>query len=112
MQHVETIAAAFVLLSGIYLVYYFLVVDISETSDPVTTAVENLQTSILTRLSDNWQLAAIALGGVVASAIAFAVWRREPPAPGDVARVAPGDDAAPLDGSDQLTGTTSAPPLR
>jgi cytochrome c-type biogenesis protein len=112
MQHVETIAAAFVLLSGIYLVYYFLVVDINETSDPVTTAVENLQTSILTRLSDNWQLAAIALGGVVASAIAFAVWRREPPAPGDVARVAPGDDAAPLDGSDQLTGTTSAPPLR
>lgn len=112
MLHVEKIAAAFVLLSGIYLVYYFLVVDINETSDPVTTAVENLQTSILTRLSDNWQLAAVALGGVVASAIAFVIWHRETPTPDDVDDVAPIDDAAALDGVDRLTGTTSAPQPR
>ena len=32
MQHVQTLAAAFVLLSGVYLLYYFWVVDVNEES--------------------------------------------------------------------------------
>jgi hypothetical protein len=77
MQHVETIAAVFVLLSGVYLVYYFVVVDLNEDSDPITQAVERLQTDVLVRLNDNWQLAAVVLSAIVLAAIAFVWWRRD-----------------------------------
>jgi cytochrome c-type biogenesis protein len=80
MQHVETIAAAFVLLSGIYLVYYFVVVDLNEGSDPITQAVERLQTDVLVRLNDNWQIAAVVLTAIVLAALAYVVLRRDEPA--------------------------------
>ncbi len=90
MQHVETIAAAFVLLSGVYLVYYFVVVDLNEGSDPITQAVERLQTDVLVRLNDNWQIAAVVLTAIVLAAIAFVVLRRDEPGPDE--QVAPGHD--------------------
>ena len=43
MRYVQTLAAAFVLLSGLYLVYYFWVVDVNEESGAVTNAVERFQ---------------------------------------------------------------------
>jgi hypothetical protein len=89
MQHVETIAAVFVLLSGVYLVYYFVVVDLNEDSDPITQAVERLQTDVLVRLNDNWQLAAVVLSAIVLAAIAFVWWRRDDDVePGAVAQPA------------------------
>ena len=42
-RYIELIAAAFVLLSGLYLVYYFWVVDVNERSDGVTGAVESFR---------------------------------------------------------------------
>ena len=36
MRHVESIAAVFVVLSGLYLVYYFWVVDVNEDRAPIT----------------------------------------------------------------------------
>jgi hypothetical protein len=62
---VEQIAGGFVLLSGIYLAYYFWMVDISNQSDPITVAVENFQRRVITGLNNNWQLVAIVLGGIV-----------------------------------------------
>jgi cytochrome c biogenesis protein CcdA len=78
MQYVDRIAAVFVLLSGLYLVYYFWVVDINEDTDPITARVERMQTWVLTRLNDNWQLVALVLVAVVGTAIAYVVGRSEP----------------------------------
>ena len=65
MHRVEQIAGGFVLLSGIYLAYYFWMVDINNQSDPITVAVENFQRRVITGLNNNWQLVAIVLGGIV-----------------------------------------------
>ena len=65
MHRVEQIAGGFVLLSGIYLAYYFWRVDINNQSDPITVAVENFQRRVITSLNNNWQLVAIVLGGIV-----------------------------------------------
>ena len=51
------------MLSGVYLVYYFWVVDVNEDRAPITTAVENLQTRITVGLNDHWQLVAVVLAG-------------------------------------------------
>ena len=77
-RYVDTVAAAFVILSGAYLLRYFWVVDVNEDTDRVTTAVERLQNRILIELNDNWQVVAALLAGVVVAAIAFVVLRRDP----------------------------------
>jgi cytochrome c biogenesis protein CcdA len=76
MQYVDRIAAVFVVLSGLYLLYYFWVVDINEEIDPITSAVERFQTWVVTQLNDRWQLVAIVLGVIVVAAIAYVVLRR------------------------------------
>ncbi len=78
MHHVQTVAAAFVVLSGLYLVYYFWVVDVNEESGRLTNAVENFQTRVLVGLNDNWRLAALVLAAVVVGAVAYVVLRRQP----------------------------------
>jgi cytochrome c-type biogenesis protein len=84
MQYVQTIAAVFVVLSGLYLVYYFWVVDVNESIDPITSRVEGFQLWVLSQLSDNWEAAAVVMAGVVVAAVVFVMWRRsEPPAPAD-----------------------------
>jgi cytochrome c-type biogenesis protein len=75
-RHVNALAAAFVLLSGIYLIRYFWVVDVNEDRDAATSAVERLQNWILARLNDNWQVVAVVLAAVVAAAVAFVALRR------------------------------------
>jgi cytochrome c-type biogenesis protein len=75
-RYVNTLAAAFVLLSGIYLIRYFWVVDVNEGTDAATSAVERLQNWILARLNDNWQMVAVVLAAVVAAAVAFVALRR------------------------------------
>ena len=76
MQYATQLAAAFVLLSGAYLLYYFWVVDVNEDSDAITEAVEGLQNDVLVRLSDNWALAAVVLAAVVVAAILYGGRRR------------------------------------
>jgi cytochrome c biogenesis protein CcdA len=73
MRHVETVAAVFVVLSGIYLLYYFWVVDINESIDPITSRVERFQNWVLGQLSGNWEIVAVVLAVVVASAVMY-VW--------------------------------------
>ena len=65
------------LLSGLYLVYYFWVVDVNEGSGGVTNAVERFQNWVSVSLNDNWRLVAVVLGGVVVAAIVV----RAPTAP-------------------------------
>ena len=76
MRNIQMIAAAFVVLSGVYLVYYFWVVDLNEGSGSITTAVENLQTRITVGLNDHWQLVAVVLAGIVVAAVGYVVVRR------------------------------------
>jgi cytochrome c-type biogenesis protein len=76
MRYVNAVAAAFVLLSGVYLLRYFWVVDVNEESDAATSAVERLQNWILARFIDNWQVVAVTLAAVVGAAIAYVVLRR------------------------------------
>jgi cytochrome c-type biogenesis protein len=76
MQHVHLLAAAFVLLSGVYLLYYFWVVDVNEDSGPLTDAVERFQVRITTSLNDNWRVVAVVLAVIVVAAIAYVGLRR------------------------------------
>jgi cytochrome c-type biogenesis protein len=76
MQYVEMIAAVFVVLSGIYLLVYFWVVDVNNDSNPLTSRLEELQSWATGRLNDNWQVVALVLLAVVAGAVAVAMSRR------------------------------------
>lgn len=76
MRYVETIAAIFVVLSGFYLIYYFWVVDINESIDPITSAVERFQNMVLSWLSGSPLMAAAVLGAVVVVGIVVAVTSR------------------------------------
>jgi cytochrome c biogenesis protein CcdA len=85
MQHIESLAGAFVLLSGVYLLYYFWVVDVNGESGPLNEAVENFQNRITNALNDNWQVVAAVLVVVVVAAIAYVGVRRRPRGGGSVA---------------------------
>ncbi len=78
MQHVQLLAAAFILLSGVYLLYYFWVVDLNEDSGTVTDAVERFQVRITTALNDNWQTVAVVLAAIVVLAVVYVGVRRRP----------------------------------
>ena len=78
MRNIQMIAAAFVVLSGVYLVYYFWVVDVNDGSGSITTAVENLQTRITVGLNDHWELVAVVLAGIVLAAVGYVFFRRRP----------------------------------
>jgi cytochrome c biogenesis protein CcdA len=79
MQHVNSIAAIFIVLSGVYLVYYFWVVDINGDVDPITTRVERFQTRVTTLLNDHRGTSALVLTTIVAAAIVYVVARRDRP---------------------------------
>jgi cytochrome c biogenesis protein CcdA len=78
MQHVDLLAAAFMVLSGLYLVWYFVVVDVQEASDSITGAMQRWETRVRARLNDNWELVAAVLVAVVGGAVLYAA-RRPPP---------------------------------
>jgi cytochrome c biogenesis protein CcdA len=80
MQYVEMLAGAFVLLSGLYLLWYFWQVDVRETGDPVTDAVANWQSSIQNFLNDHWGAVAIVLAVIVGVAVVAVVLKRRHPA--------------------------------
>jgi cytochrome c biogenesis protein CcdA len=74
-QHVDRIAAVLVTVSGLYLVYYFWVVDVNEERSPLTDRVDTLQRRITTGLQDRWQLVAVVLVAIVGGAIAYVAAR-------------------------------------
>jgi cytochrome c biogenesis protein CcdA len=82
MQYVELVAGAFVFLSGLYLLWYFWKVDVNETGDPISDAVQGYQNDLLGFLNDHWRGVAIVLLGVVGAAVSYVVGGRRtgPPA--------------------------------
>lgn len=75
MRHVDLLAAAFMMVAGVYLVYYFFVVDIGGRQDAVTAAVERFQARVTTQLSDHWRISMTALTAVVVAAAVYATRR-------------------------------------
>ncbi len=80
MPYVDRIAAAFVVLSGMYLLWYFYWVDLREDGDPITDWALDRQAQATRFLDDNWRAVAVVLVVVVGAAIAY-VWLR--PEPGE-----------------------------
>ena len=80
-QYVDRVAAALVLLSGLYLVYYFWVVEVNENRSAITDRVERLQQRVQVELVDSWQTVALVLLAVVIGAVVFAAGRRRPRTP-------------------------------
>ncbi len=77
-QYVDRLAAVMVLLSGLYLEYYFWVVEINEQHSAITDRVEWLQRRVQVELIDSWQMVAVVLFAVVAGAAIYALGRRRP----------------------------------
>ena len=76
VQYVEMVAGAFVLLSGLYLLWYFWYIDIQEEGDPLTDAVQRYQTDVQNYLNDHWRSVALVLVAVVAAAVTSAIVTR------------------------------------
>ena len=89
LQYVDRIAAAFVILSGAYLLWYFYWVDILEEGDPITDWALARQAQATVFLNDHWQVVGLVMALIVGGAIAYVAARPTPPAaPAD----APGSD--------------------
>jgi cytochrome c-type biogenesis protein len=88
MRYVDLLAAAFLLLSGLYLLYYFVVVDVQRNRSSITDSIDRWQRRVSADLSSNWQVAAVVLAVVVTAAIVFVTRRggrrvaSAPPEPG------------------------------
>lgn len=86
MRYVDLVAAAFLVVSGLYLLYYFVVVDLQGDSTSITDGLLRWQSRLSTRLSNDWEIVAVVLAGVVAAAVVFASRRtiagKSPPPPG------------------------------
>ena len=91
-QHLQRLAGALVVLSGLYLIYYFWIVDVGERSTPVTDAVDRVRGWLVATLQGSWQLVAIVLAAVVAWAIVF-VWGRRRSVDGRSGRADDSDSA-------------------
>ncbi len=75
LQYIDRIAAGFVVLSGLYLLWYFYWVDIQEEGDPVTDWALDRQAQATAFLSTYWQTVAVVLVAVVGAAAAYAFIR-------------------------------------
>lgn len=81
MRYVDLLAAAFLVVSGLYLIYYFVVVDVRGDQSSITDSLQRWQNRISTRLSNNWEIAAVVLVALVAVAAVFANRRAADPNP-------------------------------
>ena len=77
MQYVDRIAAAFVVLSGLYLAWYFYWVDLDNGGDPITDWAFARQADATVFLNDNWKVVGIVLTSVVVAALAYVTFRKD-----------------------------------
>ena len=90
LQYVDRIAAFFVLLSGVYLLWYFYWVDIREDGDPITDWALERQAQATAFLTDHWQIVGLVMVAIVGAAMVYA-WSR----PNSAAGTAAARSAAP-----------------
>jgi len=75
MRYVDLLAAAFLLLSGLYLLFYFVVVDVQGNRSSITDSLDRWQRRLSADLSSNWEVAAVVLTVVVAAALVYVARR-------------------------------------
>ncbi len=75
LQYVDRIAAGFVIISGLYLLWYFYWVDIREVGDPVTDWALERQAQATVFLNDHWRVVGLVLVCVVGAAVAYVTLR-------------------------------------
>jgi cytochrome c-type biogenesis protein len=76
LQYVDRIAAVFVILSGVYLLWYFYWVDILEAGRPDhRLGVQNRQAQATTFLNDHWQIVGIVMALIVGGAVLYVTMR-------------------------------------
>lgn len=75
-QYVEMIAGAFVMLSGVYLLWYFWTVDIRQDGSQVTDTVDSWQSGLSTFLDAHWRTVAAVLVVIVGAAVTAVVTGR------------------------------------
>ena len=78
LQYVDRIAAGFVVLSGMYLLWYFYWVDIKEEGDPITDWALERQAQATAFLTDHWQIVGLVMAAIVSGAMVYA-WSRPNP---------------------------------
>jgi cytochrome c biogenesis protein CcdA len=74
MRYVDLVAAAFLVLSGVYLLYYFAAEDASGGTS-ITDSVQRFQGRLSTTLANRWELIALVLAAVVTAAVVFVARR-------------------------------------
>ena len=77
MQYIDRVAAAFVVLSGLYLAWYFYWVDLDNGGDPITDWAFARQADGTAFLNDNWKVVGIVLAATVAAAVTYVTFRNE-----------------------------------
>lgn len=77
MQYIDRVAAAFVVLSGLYLAWYFYWVDLDNGGDPITDWAFARQADATAFLNDNWKVVGIVLVATVTTAVAYVTFRNE-----------------------------------
>jgi len=75
LQYVDRIAAFFVVLSGVYLLWYFYWVDIREEGDPITDWASERQTQVAVFLTDHWEVVGLLMAAIVGGSMVYA-WSR------------------------------------
>lgn len=111
MKYIEMISGAFVLLSGVYLLWYFWWTDVQEESEPITDAVERYQGDAQRFLDQHWQAVLVVGVIVIAAAIVYTSFgrRRTQPEPTIPADAPAGLDSSRTDPAAAVTAD-SAPP--
>lgn len=88
VRYVDLLAAAFLVVSGLYLLYYFVVVDVRGDRSSITDRLDRWQRRVSAQLSDDWEFYAVLLAAVVFAAVVFVSRRSRgarasaPPEPG------------------------------
>ncbi len=75
LQYMDRVAAAFVLISGMYLLWYFYWVDLREEGDAITDWVTELQADINNFISDNQWGVTVTLFGLFLGTISYVYQR-------------------------------------
>jgi len=76
MQYMDRIAAAFVVLSGLYLLWYFYWVDLKEEGDAITDWVTFRQADISAYLNDHQWGVTVAMFSILGATVAYVYTRR------------------------------------
>ena len=77
MQYIDRVAAAFVVLSGLYLAWYFHWVDLDNGSDPITDWAFARQADATAFLNNNWKVVGVVLAATVIAAVAYVAFCQE-----------------------------------